>query len=75
MNDRLQALALDARDPLAPLQRQFTLPDGEIKDFTGINAPYDAPEHPALEIRTAEMTVEVAVETVFRFLLPHITIT
>ena len=30
MNDRLQALALDARDPLAPLQRQFTLPDGVI---------------------------------------------
>ncbi len=47
---------------------------GEIKDFTGVDAPYDAPEHPALEIRTAEMTVEAAVETVFRFLLPHITI-
>ena len=30
MNDRLLALALDARDPLSPLQRQFTLPDGVI---------------------------------------------
>lgn len=47
---------------------------GEIKEFTGITAPYDPPEHPALEIRTAEMTVDAAVETVFRFLLPHITL-
>lgn len=30
MTDRLQALALDARDPLAPLREQFTLPDGVI---------------------------------------------
>lgn len=30
MTDRLQALALDARDPLAPLRQQFTLPEGVI---------------------------------------------
>lgn len=30
MTDRSQALALDARDPLAPLRQQFTLPDGVI---------------------------------------------
>lgn len=46
---------------------------GEIKDFTGIDAPYDPPECPDLEIRTSEMTADASVEAVFRFLLPHIT--
>ena len=30
MHDRSDALALDARDPLAPLRDQFTIPDGVI---------------------------------------------
>ena len=47
---------------------------GEIKDFTGVDAPYEAPDSPALEIRTAETTVEQAVEAVFRFILPHISL-
>ena len=47
---------------------------GEIKDFTGVDAPYEAPGSPALEIRTAETTVEQAVDAVFRFILPHISL-
>lgn len=31
---------------------------GEIKDFTGINAPFDEPVSPALEIKTSEHTFE-----------------
>lgn len=31
---------------------------GEIKDFTGINAPYELPLHPDIEIDTTRMTVE-----------------
>jgi adenylylsulfate kinase len=45
---------------------------GEIKDFTGIHSPYEAPENPALEIRTDQMTIMEAVETLYQFVLPII---
>ncbi|WP_163379880.1 adenylyl-sulfate kinase [Cyclobacterium sp. SYSU L10401] len=35
---------------------------GLIKDFTGIDSPYEAPESPFLVIKTAEVTAEKAVE-------------
>lgn len=31
---------------------------GEIKDFTGVDAPFDEPEHPQLEIRTDILDIE-----------------
>ncbi len=31
---------------------------GEIKDFTGVSAPYEPPARPELDVRTAERTVE-----------------
>lgn len=34
---------------------------GEIKGFTGLDDPYEAPERPELELKTAEMTVEACV--------------
>ena len=34
---------------------------GEIKDFTGVDAPYEAPEDPALRVDTAEDDVDEAV--------------
>ena len=34
---------------------------GEISGFTGVDAPYERPERPELNVRTAEMTVEAAV--------------
>lgn len=34
---------------------------GEIKDFTGINAPYESPESPDIEINTEQLTVEQSV--------------
>ncbi len=45
---------------------------GAIKGFTGIDAPYEAPENPALEIKTDEVGVEEAVKRVFNHILPHI---
>ena len=45
---------------------------GEIKGFTGIDAPYEPPVQPALEIKTAEQSLEESVEAVFEFLKPHI---
>ena len=38
---------------------------GEITSFTGISAPYEAPETPALHIDTSTCTVEAAVDTIF----------
>ncbi len=34
---------------------------GEIKDFTGINAPYEAPESPDIEIKTEQLNMEQSV--------------
>ena len=37
---------------------------GVIKDFTGINAPYEAPENPDIEINTEQLSVEQSVEKI-----------
>ncbi len=39
---------------------------GEIKDFTGINAPYEAPENPDLEIITDNLSIDESVELIFK---------
>ena len=41
---------------------------GEIKDFTGISAPYEAPERPELELRTGEFNVAECIASVLRHL-------
>lgn len=41
---------------------------GEIKDFTGISAPYEEPEKPEITIKSAECTVEEAVVRVMEYL-------
>ena len=45
---------------------------GEIKGFTGIDAPYEPPQNPALEIKTDEQSLEESVESVFKFIHPII---
>ena len=35
---------------------------GEIKNFTGIDSPYEAPESPFLELKTANLSVEQAAD-------------
>ena len=39
---------------------------GEIKDFTGVNAPYEAPESPDIEINTLQLTVEESVSKIIK---------
>ena len=41
---------------------------GEIKNFTGINAPYEAPQSPNIEINTVETSVEEAVAMVVNYI-------
>ena len=45
---------------------------GEIKGFTGIDAPYEPPENPALEVRTDEMSLQDSVRIIFEFIEPII---
>lgn len=39
---------------------------GIIKEFTGISDPYEAPEHPELEINTAEEAIERSAQRILR---------
>jgi adenylylsulfate kinase len=45
---------------------------GELKDFTGISAPFEAPLNPALEIITENKDVNESVKEVMDFILPKI---
>lgn len=45
---------------------------GEIKDFTGISAPFEKPGNPDVEIRTDLMTIKESVEKLLEFILPKI---
>jgi adenylylsulfate kinase len=45
---------------------------GEIKDFTGINAPFEAPTHPFLDVKTEGKTVEQSVNEILSKVLPLI---
>jgi adenylylsulfate kinase len=40
--------------------------EGKIKDFTGIDAPYEPPERPELTLNTEEMGVTACVERIIR---------
>jgi adenylylsulfate kinase len=46
---------------------------GEIKDFTGISSPFEAPETPSIEVLTAGKTIEEAGEDFYQKLIPFIT--
>ena len=45
---------------------------GEIREFTGISAPFEAPEHPALELDTSHLTLAESVEQLVALVLPHV---
>lgn len=41
---------------------------GEIKEFTGISAPYEAPESPEIHIHSDKTSVEEAVAIITKYL-------
>lgn len=45
---------------------------GEIKNMTGISAPYEAPENPDIEIKTEYESVEVAAQRIIDFITPKL---
>ncbi len=47
---------------------------GEIKDFTGISSPFEAPKHPDLEIDTSVTSIKDSVEQIFNIVIDRITL-
>lgn len=45
---------------------------GEIKNFTGISAPFEAPANPTLSIDTSKLSVEESVNKLLELILPKI---
>ena len=44
--------------------------EGTLKNFTGIDSPYEAPQNPEIRINTAEMSAEDAADYIIRKILP-----
>jgi adenylylsulfate kinase len=44
---------------------------GEIKQFTGIDSPYEAPEKPEINLLTANRSVEECAQEVINWLQEH----
>jgi adenylylsulfate kinase len=42
---------------------------GEIKDFTGIDSNYDAPENPEIHVKTAEQSIQACAEQIVDYLV------
>jgi adenylylsulfate kinase len=47
---------------------------GQIADFTGINAPFEIPEHPSLEIHTDTENIETSLQQILDNILPIISL-
>ena len=45
---------------------------GEIKDFAGVSAPFEAPEHPALSLDTSVLSLEESVNKLLELILPKV---
>ena len=42
---------------------------GELKNFTGIDSPYEVPPNPEITVNTVELSAEEAAEEILHFLL------
>lgn len=45
---------------------------GEIKSFTGISAPFEAPAHPALSLDTSKLSLKESVDQLLDLILPKV---
>ena len=45
---------------------------GEIREFTGIDSPFEPPVNPELELNTGELSIEETLGQMLRFVLPKI---
>lgn len=58
----------EQRDPKGLYRRARA---GEIRQFTGIDSPYQYPENPEIRLDTSEMTVDACVDAIVSFLTTH----
>ena len=56
---------LTARDPKGLYKRALA---GEIKNFTGVDDPYEPPDHPEVHLRTDQLTPQECIDTIVRAL-------
>jgi bifunctional enzyme CysN/CysC len=59
----------EARDPKNLYKKARA---GQIREFTGIDAPYEAPEDPEIVVRTDRQSVDESVATILEQLLPRL---
>ena len=45
---------------------------GEVKNFTGISAPFEVPKNPSIKVKTENKTVEESTNKVVKYILPLI---
>ncbi len=55
----------EQRDPKGFYKKART---GEIKQFTGISAPYEEPENPQIILETDKMNIEKCVKQIYNYL-------
>ena len=60
--------ALDVAEDRDPKGLYKKARAGEIKNFTGIDDPYEAPENPEIHLRTDQMTLDEEVSLIMRYL-------
>ena len=58
----------ESRDPKGLYKKARA---GEIKQFTGIDSPYEAPEKPELSVKTGEKPLEACAEDVINWLMAN----
>jgi bifunctional enzyme CysN/CysC len=59
----------EARDPKNLYKKARA---GQIREFTGIDAPYEAPDDPEIVVHTDQQSVEESVATILEQLLPRL---
>ena len=59
----------EARDPKQLYKKARA---GEIREFTGIDAPYEKPEDPEITVRTADLTIDESVAAILERLLTRL---
>lgn len=46
--------------------------EGKVKNFTGIDSPYETPEHPDITIHSNEMSIQDSIDQLLKVVLPRI---
>ncbi|KAG0042000.1 Adenylyl-sulfate kinase [Gryganskiella cystojenkinii] len=65
LHDEANIPFVEERDPKGLYKKAKA---GEIKEFTGISAPYEAPVNPEVHIRTDQVSIEEGVQVILDYL-------